>query len=87
MWMMSDEPRHPRDPVSDAAPRRRDHLSLIVDVPTPSDARPAARPRTIGRVIAQTALIADSAVTRRRVDDRLPEMGRGMAGRLLGRFR
>ena len=86
--MMSDEPRHPRESSSDDTSRRRDHLSLVVDAPTPIIASPAARPRTIGRVIAQTALIADSAVTRRRVDDRLPDAGgRGMAGRLLNRFR
>jgi hypothetical protein len=46
---------------------------------------PAQRPRTIGRLIAQTALIADSAVNRRRLDEHAD--GRGVAGRLLGRFR
>jgi hypothetical protein len=66
---------------------RRDHLSLVRDAPVDASVPPAARPRTIGRVIAQTALIADSAITRRRMDDQLPEHGRGVAGRLLGRFR
>lgn len=67
--------------------RRREHLRLVADEPIPAGVPPAARPRTIGRVIAQTALIADSAVTRRRMEDHLPDIGRGMAGRLLGRFR
>lgn len=79
MRVMSESPR------SDA--RSRGHLRLVVDGPVDVTAPPAARPRTIGRVIAQTALIADSAVTRRRMDSSLPEPGRGMAGRLLGRFR
>jgi hypothetical protein len=85
---MSDEPGHTRGNASDDTSRRRDHLSLVADAQTPSMALPIERPRTIGRVIAQAALIADSAVTRRRVDERLPDAGgRGMAGRLLGRFR
>ncbi|MCB0879803.1 MAG: hypothetical protein KDC46_12595 [Thermoleophilia bacterium] len=67
--------------------RSRDHLRLVSTPPLEAGTPPAARPRTIGRVIAQTALIADSAVTRRRLDDRTPDAGRGMAGRLLGRFR
>jgi hypothetical protein len=64
----------------------RDHLQLVRDEPIDPGTPPAARPRTIGRVIAQTALIADSAITRRRMDGGVPE-GRGVAGRLLGRFR
>lgn len=76
--VMSYEPRNP-------APSR-DHLRLVLDEPVDPRVPPAARPRTIGRVIAQTALIADSAVTRRRMEDRSPE-SRGVAGRLLGRFR
>ena len=50
----------------------------------PGAAPPAPRPRTIGRLIAQTALIADSAVARRSEADLQP---RGVSGRLLGRFR
>lgn len=80
MPVMSDDLRR------DDAPRR-DHLRLVSSDPVPVGVPPAARPRTIGRVIAQTALIADSAVTRRRMEDRLPDQGRGMTGRLLGRFR
>jgi len=75
--------------MSDAAPpRRRDHLRLVAEpaLPPGNPPAPAPRPRSIGRLIAQTALIADSAVTRRRVSDTLPE-SRGVAGRLLGRFR
>ncbi len=74
----------------DARPnaRSRDHLRLVPSEALPVGTPPAARPRTIGRVIAQTALIADSALTRRRMeDDRTPNLGRGVANRLLGRFR
>ena len=68
--------------------RSRDHLRLVPTEALPVGTPPAARPRTIGRIIAQTALIADSALTRRRMDsDRSPNLGRGVAGRLLGRFR
>jgi hypothetical protein len=85
---MSESPRTPRESSSDE-PRRRDHLSLVVEAPialAPGELPvPAQRPRTIGRLIAQTALIADSAVNRRRLDEHGD--GRGMAGRLLGRFR
>ncbi len=80
---MSDSPRDTRDPKSDET-RRRDHLRLVADPVVPAGTAPAPRPRSIGRLIAQTALIADSAVTRRRLD--APET-RGMTGRLLGRFR
>lgn len=69
---------------SPETPRRRDHLRLVVEPVTEPGAAPAPRPRTIGRLIAQTALIADSAVTRRSLE---PEDQRGMAGRLFGRFR
>jgi hypothetical protein len=64
-------------------PRRRDHLSVVSEPAVVEGAMPA-RPRTIGRVIAQTALIADSAVTRRRATP--PQESRGVS-RLLGRFR
>ena len=78
---MSDDPTGPLDLAApDPAPR---HLWLV---PEPAlDASAAApRPRTIGRLIAQTALIADSALTRRRLDD---DEGQRGIGRLLGRFR
>lgn len=80
MQVMSDDLR-----TDDVPPR--DHLRLVAADPVVPGVPPAARPRTIGRVIAQTALIADSAVTRRRMEDHLPDGNRGMAGRLLGRFR
>jgi hypothetical protein len=64
----------------------RDHLHLVREEPIEPGTPPAARPRTIGRVIAQTALIADSAITRRRMEGGAAQ-GRGVAGRLLGRFR
>ncbi len=65
--------------------RRRDHLRLVAEPVVEAGAVPAPRPRTIGRLIAQTALIADSAISRRRAE---PEDARsGMAGRLFGRFR
>ena len=77
MQMMSDDATTPDEP------RRRDHLSVVTDPPLPEGAAPV-RPRTIGRVIAQTALLADSAMTRRRAEP--PNELRGV-GRLLGRFR
>jgi hypothetical protein len=80
---MSDSPRDTRAPKSDET-RRRDHLRLVEEPVVAAGTAPAPRPRSIGRLIAQTALIADSAVTRRRLD--VPET-RGMTGRLLGRFR
>lgn len=80
MRAMSDDLR--TDPTT-----RRDHLRLVAVEPAPPGIPPAARPRTIGRVIAQTALIADSAVTRRHMADHLPDPSRGMTGRLFGRFR
>jgi hypothetical protein len=76
---MSDEPR-----TTDDSPRSRAHLSVVTD-PEMIPASAAARPRTIGRVIAQTALMADSAMTRRRAEP--PHQSRGGVGRLLGRFR
>lgn len=82
MQAMSDEPR---DTTTEAPTRRRDHLRVVEDVPVDLHAGPPPRPRTIGRLIAQTALIADSAVTRRRLEE--PDARAGMAGRLLGRFR
>ncbi|MCW2925679.1 MAG: hypothetical protein JWM98_3083 [Thermoleophilia bacterium] len=67
--------------------RLRPNLRLVREpVHDPAAAVPPPRPRSIGRLIAQTALIADSAVNRRESHDVMPE-GRGMAGRLLGRFR
>ncbi|MCW2920245.1 MAG: hypothetical protein JWL76_119 [Thermoleophilia bacterium] len=83
MSVMSDSPRDTRAPKSEE-PRRRDHLSLVAEPVLAAGAVPAPRPRSIGRLIAQTALIADSAVSRRRAE--LPET-RGMTGRLFGRFR
>jgi hypothetical protein len=78
MQAMSDDGA----PTADE-PRRRDHLSVVTE-PAPAAGAPPARPRTIGRVIAQTALLADSAMTRRRADP--PHEVRGVS-RLLGRFR
>lgn len=80
---MSDSPRDTRAPKSDET-RRRDHLRLVAEPELAVGAVPAPRPRSIGRLIAQTALIADSAVSRRKLD--VP-VARGMTGRLLGRFR
>ena len=79
---MSDAPRTPDD--SSDEPRRRDHLRVVADPPVAAGG-PPPRPRSIGRVIAQTALIADSAVTRRKAAPTFHEP-RGV-GRLLGRFR
>lgn len=76
---MSDEPRDTADDTSQA--RRADHLRVV----TGPQSAAAAGPRSIGRVIAQTALIADSAVARRRATPPQAE-ARGV-GRLLGRFR
>ena len=89
MWVMSDTPRKNRDRTSDE-PRRRDHLSVVTDGPALAPGEVPThemRPKTIGRLIAQTALIADSAVARRREEPQRSERGGGMAGRLLGRFR
>jgi hypothetical protein len=83
MRVMSDEPRDTRATTSDE-PRRRDHLRLVAEPVAVAGAAPAPRPRTIGRLIAQTALIADSAVSRRRME---PADRGGMGGRLFGRFR
>ena len=80
MRVMSDEPR---DHEADTA-RRADHLRVVTVPVAPASALPA-RPRSIGRVIAQTALIADGAVARRRAQPPVHE-GRGV-GRLLGRYR
>lgn len=85
---MSDLEDEPRTKPDDEA-RRRDHLR-VVEAPARHGAveggGAVARPRTIGRLIAQTALIADSAASRREVEDleRGPRRG---AARLLGRFR
>jgi hypothetical protein len=83
MWAMSDAPRDTRAPKSDDS-RRRDHLRLVAEPVVAVGAAPAPRPRSIGRLIAQTALIADTAVSRRRAE--LPD-SRGVTGRLFGRFR
>ncbi len=85
MQAMSDETPDTRTTTSDE-PRRRDHLRLVAEPVVAVGAAPAPRPRSIGRLIAQTALIADSAVTRRRISQEDARSG-GMAGRLLGRFR
>ncbi|MCZ4497380.1 MAG: hypothetical protein JWM25_1965 [Thermoleophilia bacterium] len=93
---MSDERATPGAPKAvDSPERRRDHLRLVTAAPIPAmagapvlGATAVPRPRTIGRLIAQTALIADSAVTRKRMDRDLPGNGeRGIAGKLLGKFR
>jgi hypothetical protein len=76
---MDDSPRSPE--------RDRSHLRLVAEPTIEPGAPASARPRTIGRVIAQTALIADSAMTRRRLSDDAPGAGRSVAGRFLGRFR
>ena len=52
--------------------RRRDitrrNLRVVADPPDRLELAPApsARPRTIGRLIAQTALLADSAIAKKR---------------------
>jgi hypothetical protein len=72
---------------ADTTKRRRDHLRLVTELPSAeAETAAAIRPRTIGRLIAQTALIADSAVMRRR-EERTEHEARGLTGRLLGRFR
>lgn len=87
MQGMSDERTSPTD---GAETRRRDHLSVVADPVRPPDASPltgaGARPRSIGRLIAQTALIADGAINRRREAADGAHEARGV-GRLLGRFR
>ncbi|MCW2950333.1 MAG: hypothetical protein JWN41_1346 [Thermoleophilia bacterium] len=66
--------------------RRRDHLRLVVEQPSlEAEVAAAIRPRTIGRLIAQTALIAESA-TNRRAEERV-QPPRGIADRFIGRFR
>lgn len=82
MRVMSDSPGT-TDEASDET-RRRDHLRVIADGPVAAG-EPPARPRSIGRVIAQTALIADGAISRRAAGT-APGDARGV-GRLLGRFR
>jgi hypothetical protein len=82
--------KHPSDsakPVdADAAPRRRDHLRLVTEQPSvEAEVAAAIRPRTIGRLIAQTALIAETATMRRREEKAVAQ--RGGIGRLMGRFR
>lgn len=82
--VMSDTPRDTRATESDE-PRRRDHLRLVAEPVLAAGTVPAPRPRSIGRLIAQTALIADSAVSRRRSE---VSEGRSVPGRrLFGRFR
>lgn len=65
--------------------RRRDHLRVVSEPATAEGVVAPARPRTIGRVIAQTALIADGAMSRRR--ELTTTETRSGVGRLLGRFR
>lgn len=49
--------------TDDSSKARKRHLAVVNDVPAETVARPVGtQPRSIGRVIAQTALIADSAV-------------------------
>lgn len=84
MRVMKDDPKS-----RDGQARSRDHLTLVPAIETLEAAvAHAGRPRTIGRLIAQTALIAESTVQRRR--DRADEAshgGRRLGERLLGRFR
>ena len=75
-------------------PRRRDHLRLVTEPAEAGAVDPGAlrpdtpRPRSIGRLIAQTAQLADSAVTRRREQrDTDTEPRGGVGGRLLRRLR
>jgi hypothetical protein len=83
---MSDEPERPTPFDDELARRRRQHLRLLPEAATSIGVVPAPRARSIGRLIAQTALIAESALTRREFD---PALGgpRTAAGRFLGRFR
>lgn len=69
-------------PAQVAAPA---HLRAV-RVPAPLEIAAADRPRTIGRLIAQTALIADSAVARSHVRADDPADPRGPRGPR-GRFR
>ncbi|MCW2956078.1 MAG: hypothetical protein JWO69_947 [Thermoleophilia bacterium] len=96
MQAMSDEPATPDETATKATDRRRDHLRLVTATSMPPMAAPVlgdaavVRPRTIGRLIAQTAMIADSAVQRRKLERDVRDRGgaeRGIAGKLLGRFR
>lgn len=80
---MADDSEPTRD-----TPRTRDHLRLVTEPETVEAAVAAAgRPRTIGRLIAQTALIAESTVNRRRDHEAAGHGPRGIGERLLGRFR
>jgi hypothetical protein len=73
-------------PAVASSKRRRDHLRLVTEEPTlDAEIAAAIRPRTIGRLIAQTALIAETASMRRREERAAQPLG--IAGRLMGRFR
>ena len=81
--------KHPSDTAAttenDAPERRRNHLRLVTEEPTlEAEVAASVRPRTIGRLIAQTAMIAETAALRRR-EQREPQP-RGL-GRIVGRFR
>lgn len=80
--------------TSEDQPRRRDHLRLVTEPAEAGAVDPGAlrpdtpRPRSIGRLIAQTAQLADSAVTRKRDQRETTEpRGGGVGGRLLRRLR
>lgn len=81
-----DEPRQHR------IIRRRDvtrrQLALVPRVADvePLQPEPGAPPRSIGRLIAQTALIADSALARRRGRSEQPLRNAARPGRRFGWF-
>ena len=82
--------KHPSDTAtksdSETPTRRRDHLRLVTEQPSvEAEVAASVRPRTIGRLIAQTALIAETAAMRRKEQRETPPP-RGI-NRLMGRFR
>ena len=85
--MKNQRPHSTSSTDLETTPRRRDHLRLVTEPPSvEAETAAAVRPRTIGRLIAQTAMIADTAVMRRS-EERGADASRGLAGRLLHRFR
>lgn len=80
----------PSVPVRDDVPSGPPNTALSAPMSAGTAPRPIREPRqrTIGRLIAQTALIADSALARRRHAPVGPDLrGGGLTDRLLGRFR
>lgn len=75
--------------------RRGDHLRLVTERAEAGAVDPGAldsrtpRPRTIGRLIAQTAMLAEGAVAKKRGDEPRPAgpPRSGLSGRLLRHLR